>query len=194
MTIGSLPPNHEQMASWNAAVHLYRHLVEGGIPDEISTSLLLAQGEAAYSDLTLGYARFYGMDVTYRQTSGFFLGSPLFVAAGLAVNAMGNSLAKRRAEEQAAPQWREHCPARVVVTTYCTMCFAHGRWLRFPHPAVVDFNADMLNSVCYLIFNDAEPLQLAGPQVPWLVVLLSSFLYGPDRLPGLPFLQSIART
>jgi hypothetical protein len=193
MTIGPLPPNHEWAAGWDGAVHLYRHLVNGGIPEEVTTSLLLAPGEHAYADLTLGYARFYGMDVTYRQTSGFFLGSPLFVAAGLAFNAAGNSLAKRRAEAQAAPQWREHCPARVVVTTYCTMCFAHGRWLRFPHSSAVDFNADMLNGVCYLICNGTEPLQLTGPQIPWLTVLLASFLYGPYRLPKLPFLQSIAQ-
>lgn len=193
MTIGPVPANPEWTASWNAAVHLYQHLVAGGIPGEVTTSLLLAPGEATYSDLTLGYARFYGMDVTYERSSGFFLGSPLFVAAGLAANAVSNNIAKQRAQNQAAPQWREHCPARVVVTNFCTMCFVYGRWLRFPYPNVVDFNADMLNGVCYLIFDDAEPLQLAGPQVPWLVVLLSSFLYGPNRLSTLPFLQPIAR-
>ncbi|MEU4745335.1 hypothetical protein AB0G02_33400, partial [Actinosynnema sp. NPDC023658] len=80
-----------------------------------------------------------------------------------------------------------------VVTTYCTMCFAHGRWLRFPHPSVVDFNADLHNGVCYLIFDQTEPLQLTGPQIPWLVVLLASFLHGPDRLPTLPLLHTIAR-
>lgn len=41
----------------SAAVHLYRHLVTGGVPGEVPTSLLLAPGEATYSDLTLGYAR-----------------------------------------------------------------------------------------------------------------------------------------
>ncbi|MEV8443303.1 hypothetical protein AB0425_38505 [Actinosynnema sp. NPDC051121] len=193
MTTGPLPSSHEWAAAWNGAVNLYQHLVNGGVPEEVTTSLLLPPGEETYCDLTLGYARFYAMNVTYQQSSGFVLGSPLFVAAGLAFNAVSNSLAKRRAEDQAAPQWREHCPARVVVTTYCTMCFAHGRWLRFPHASVVDFNADMLNGVCYLIFNDTEPVQLTGPQVPWLAVLLAGFLYGPDRLRKLPFLQSIAQ-
>lgn len=191
MTIEPLPANPEWTASWNAAVHLYRHLVAGGIPEEVNTSLLLAPGEATYCDLTLGYARFYGMNVTYQRSSAFFLGSPLFVAAGLAANAVGNNIARQRAENQAAPQWREHCPGRVVVTNYCLMCFTYGRWLRFPYPNVVDFSADMLNGVCYLIFDDTEPLQLTGLQIPWLVVLLSSFLYGPSRLPTLPFLQSI---
>ncbi|MET9229926.1 hypothetical protein [Lentzea sp. NPDC003310] len=193
MTIEPVPANPEWTASWNAAVHLYRHLVAGGVPGEVATSLLLAPGEATYADLPLGYSRFYGTDVTYQHSSSFFLGSPLFVAAGLAANAVGNNIARQRAVNQAAPQWREHCAARVVVTNYCVMSFVHGRWLRFAYPHVVDFNADMLGGVCYLIFDEAEPLQLAGPQVPWLVVLLSSFLYGPDRLPTLPFLQSIAR-
>ncbi|SFR28144.1 hypothetical protein SAMN04488564_112255 [Lentzea waywayandensis] len=193
MTIEPLPANPEWTASWSAAVHLYRHLVTGGVPGEVSTSLLLAPGEATYSDLTLGYARFYGMDVTYQQSGAYFRGGLLFVAAGLAANAVSNNIAKQRAENQAAPQWREHCAARVVVTNYCVMCFVHGRWLRFAYSNVVDFNADMLNGVCYLIFDGAEPLQLAGLQVPWLVVLLSSFLYGPKRLSALPFLETIAR-
>ncbi|MEU4745336.1 hypothetical protein AB0G02_33405, partial [Actinosynnema sp. NPDC023658] len=111
MTVGPLSPSQEWAASWYRAVHLYRHLVNGGIPDEVTTSLLLPPGEVAYCDLTLGYARYYGMDVTYRQSSGFFLGSPLFVAAGLAANAVGNSVARRRAEAQSMPQWREHSPA-----------------------------------------------------------------------------------
>ncbi|WP_439657375.1 hypothetical protein ACSHWB_33950 [Lentzea sp. HUAS TT2] len=193
MTIEPLPANPEWTASWNAAVHLYRHLAAGGVPGEVATSLLLAPGEATYSDLTLGYSRFYGMDVTYERSGGLFLGSPLFVAAGLAANAVSNNIAKQRAQNMAAPQWREHCAARVVVTNYCVMCFVHGRWLRFAYPNVVDFNADMLNGACYLIFDGSEPLQLAGLQVPWLAVLLSSFLYGPDRLSTLPFLQSITR-
>ncbi|MFD5827898.1 hypothetical protein [Lentzea sp. NPDC060358] len=193
MTLEPVPANPEWTASWTAAVHLYRHLVAGGVPGEVPTSLLLAPGEAAFSDLTLGYARFYGMDVSYQQTDGFFYGSPLFVAAGLAATAVGNSRARHRAENLAAPQWREHCPARVVVTNYCVMCFVGGRWLRFSYPAVVDFNADMPGGVCYLIFDGAEPLQLTGPQVPWLVVLMAGFLYGPDRLPSLPFLHPIAR-
>ncbi|MFD4669973.1 hypothetical protein ACFWNN_09575 [Lentzea sp. NPDC058450] len=193
MTLEPLPANPEWAASWNAAVHLYRHIVAGGVPDEVSTSLLLAPGEATYCDLPFRYARYYGMDVTYQRSDSMFFGSALFVAAGMAATAVSNSRAKNRAQNLAAAQWREHCLARVIVTNYCVMCFVHGQWLRFAYPAVVDFNADMLNGVCYLIFDGAEPLQLAGPQVPWLVVLMSSFLYGPHRLPTLPFLHPIAR-
>jgi hypothetical protein len=133
------------------------------------------------------------MDTGYHRSDHSFIGSPLFVAAGMAFNAVSNSLAKWRAENQAAPQWREHCSARVILTRQDILCLAYGRWLWFPHSSVVDFNVDMLNGTCYPIFADAEPLQLAGPQIPSLAVLMASFLYNPDRLPGLPFLQSIAQ-
>ena len=155
------------------------------------TPLLLDAGEDAYSDLPLTYSRFYGMNVEYQQTTGLFLGSPLFMAAGYAATAVGNSMARNRAAAQAAPQWREHCLARTVVTNVRTRCLVNGQWIGFDHAAVVEFTADLPNAACVMTFNGVEPLCLNGIGAPWLAVLLSYFLHGHERLGGLPYLHPL---
>jgi len=182
----------EWYQAWGAATHLYRHLSAGGEPQPVFTPVRLAPGETSFSDVTLTYSRFYAMDVGYETNSGFFFGSPLFVAAGLAANAVGNSMARNRAEQLAAPQWREHCAARTVVTDRRTLCFAAGRWLSFDHDSVVEFTADPPRAVCFLNFAAAEPLCLAGFSAPWLTVLLARFLYGAERMAQLPYLHPFA--
>ncbi|MET1076175.1 MAG: hypothetical protein ABWY11_26260 [Umezawaea sp.] len=182
----------EWTAAWRSATHLYAHLASGGTPQPLFTPVRLQPGETSFCDLTVMYSRFYGMDVSYQQNSGFFFGSPLFVAAGLAANAVGNSVARNRAEAMAAPQWREHCLARTVVTDRRTLCFTGQQWLAFDHDAVVEFTADPPRGVCFLNFSGAEPLCLAGFGTPWLSVLLCYFLYGSAGLPQLPYLRQLA--
>ncbi len=178
--------------AWSAATHLYRHLTSGGLPQPVFTPVRLAPGETSFCDVSVQYSRFYGMNVSYQTNSGFFFGSPLFIAAGLAANAVGNSIAKSRAEQRSAPQWREHSPSRTVVTETRTLCFAAGRWLSFDHDAVVEFTADPLRAACFLNFAEAEPLCLAGFSAPWLTVLLAHRLYGADRMVQLPYLHPFA--
>jgi len=182
----------EWRGAWSSATHLYAHLANGGTPQPVFTPVRLQPGETSFCDLTVMYSRFYGMDVSYQQNSGFFFGSPLFVAAGLAANAVGNSMARNRAAAMAAPQWREHCLARTVVTDRRTMCFTGQQWLSFDHDAVVEFTADPPQGVCFLNFSSSEPLCLAGFSTPWLSVLLCYFLYGATSLGQLPYLRPLA--
>ncbi|GAA3879154.1 hypothetical protein GCM10022243_49820 [Saccharothrix violaceirubra] len=182
----------EWQNSWTAAVYLYRHLAAGGVPEPVACPLVLGQDEVAYADLAIGYARYYSMTVEYQQSSGFFFGSPLFVAAGLAANAIGNANARNRAAAQSAPQWREHCVARTVVTNQRTMCQIQGQWLSFWHGGVVEFTGDPAAGWCAMTFGDSEPLMLTGPTAPWLTVLLSYFVHGAQRFPQLPHLHRLA--
>jgi hypothetical protein len=88
---------------WSSACQLYEQLAAGASLVELPPSgMRLNVDEIPYADTILGYSRFYGMDVTYHQNSLLLFGPATFVAAGLAVNAMTNASARRRANAMAA--------------------------------------------------------------------------------------------
>ena len=185
-----MQPVDEWARGWHHAVALLRHLREGGQPAQLSTALRVGD-QHVYADVPLVYARFYGMNVEYGQSSMFAWGGPLFMAAAYTSNAVSNANARNRAAREAAPQWREHTTARTVVTGDQTACLVNGQWLAFSHSAVVELGADLSRYTCLLTFGEVEPVMLHGSAAPYVAVLLSYLLYGPGRLETLPFLEPL---
>ncbi|PZT71096.1 hypothetical protein DN402_01930 [Streptomyces sp. SW4] len=117
---------HQQ--GWEAACSLHRHLANGGELAPIATpGVLLEPGETAYGDVAAHYARFYATNVTYNERSGFYFGSPLFVAAGLVGDAVANSTARSRAQAMAQAQWRDFSPAARSSPTAACCCTSRRR-------------------------------------------------------------------
>lgn len=177
---------------WSSACQLYEHLLAGGDPVELPPSALrLNQEEIPYADAVVGYARFYGMNVNYQQSSGFWWGSAAFVAAGMAADAISNSSAKRKAEAMAATQWRDHAHSRAVLTNQRILADFRGSWLSFWHEGVVEFQGDVAQWLIVLRYQVGDPLMMHGPAVPWFAVLIARLVYGPRGL-QLPVLAPIA--
>jgi len=178
---------------WSRACQLYEYLANGGEAAQVPPgSLRLAPGEVAYVDTGVGYARFYGKNVTYQTTSGFLMGSAAFVAAGVVGNALRNTSAKRRAEAEAAAQWRDQAHVRAVVTNHRILTDVQGRLLDFWHEGVVEFTGDLSQPMIMLRYQVGHPLLLHGPAVPYVAVVLARLLYA-DRWRELPVMGPIAQ-
>jgi len=150
-------------------------------------ALRLDPGEVGYGESVAGYARFYGMDVTYRQNSSFWFGSAAFVAAGLAADAIGNASARNRAQRMAASQWRDHAHVRTMLTNRRLLCDYQNQWLNFWHEGIIEFAFDAPSWSLVLRYQSGSPLMLHGPAVPWFAVAVAHIVYGPHgmRLPGI---------
>ncbi|HXF01500.1 MAG TPA: hypothetical protein VN601_00800, partial [Arthrobacter sp.] len=99
--------------AWEHARALQASLARRDVPPSISIwDVVPNPGEVFFLDVPAHYARHYGMDVPYSQTSAFYYGRPAFVLAGVGLTAMSNSARRRAAANQAAAQWREHQPCR----------------------------------------------------------------------------------
>ena len=168
---------------WASACRLYARLLGG---DELAvtppTALRLNPDEVPHAETVIGYARFYGTAVQYRQSNSFWFGSATFVAAGMAAEAIGNASARRRAEAAAAAQWRDHAIVRCVLTNHRLLCDYSGSWLSFWHNGVVEFLGDLARWSFVLRYEVGEPLMLHGPGAPWLAVAVARIVYGPRGL------------
>lgn len=180
---------------WASACQLYEHLAGGGALAVLPPAAVrLNANEVHYADALIGYARYYGQDVTYQQSSMLLLGSATFVAAGLAANAIGNASARRRAEAQAATQWRDHAQVRAMITNERIMADYGGQWLSFWHNGIVELQGDLSQWVFVLRYEVGDPLMLHGPAAPWFATVVAHLVYGPRglQLPALaPLAQSV---
>ncbi|MET9441079.1 hypothetical protein [Streptomyces sp. NPDC006610] len=178
---------------WEAVCSLHRHLSNGGELVPVPTpGVLLEAGEIAYGDVSAHYARFYGTNVTYTERSGFYFGSPLFVAAGLVGDAVANSSARNRAQAMAQPQWRDLSPCRAILTDRRMLLHvaAENRWVSLRHHEVVGFLPVLEQWALFTEYAQWEPMRLAGPSVPWMTAAAISVLNrgrsAYQRLPALP--------
>lgn len=177
--------------AWRSAVDLFRFL-DSGRPLRPVPSALRFGDDQIFADMTLTYARYYAMDVQAEQRSVSAYGGLLFVGTALAANSMRNASNRRKAEAMSAPQWREHCAARVVLTDTRTMCLVQGNWLQFPYHVVAELNADLPNAAVVTTFHDVEPMLLTGPAAAYYAVMAAYLMYGRERFGGLPTLAAIA--
>jgi hypothetical protein len=175
---------HAQAAdAWHRAVELRRALIAGEeLPRLPMVPVRLEPGEVPHAELGLGYSRYYGMDVTYQQTSGFYYGSPGFVAAGLVGNAIGNSLARSNAERMAEAQWREFQQVAVYVTSHRLLSFVNQGWLEWSHRAMMTLDIDLQQWSVVQTFQECEPLRWNGLGAIWLAVALTYLGFGTDHL------------
>lgn len=183
-------PEHVRAAEegFQAAVSLYGILAAGHRPLPVVSPFV--GGAPAFLDATFGYARYYGMDVSYTTGGRFAYGSPGFVAGTMLAGMAADAATAARARRMAQAQWREHTASHVVVTATTTWCEISGRWLRFDHDAVMEYlpAADSL----IMTFADTEPVRLVGSGALCHAVLFAYLRFGEPAWRSAPFLGPIA--
>lgn len=179
----------EAAQAWHAARELYAHIASGRPLVPRPSMMVLQQGEVPYAELVLHYARFFSMDVRAQQSSSFFFGSTAFVAAGLGATAIANANARARATQMSEAQWRYNVPLPVAITNRRTLTMTEGKWIQFPHDAVISFHAAPEQYALILTFGDTSPLRLSGPWAPWASLMIAVGVYGLERVPHLPVFQ-----
>lgn len=179
-------------SGWDQARAAAAGLAAGGdLPQLAVFDVVLRPGESARADVPCDYARYYGGNGTYQHVSGVFLGSPGFVAGGLAITALGNAARRNRARQDAVARWREWQHTRVIATDQRLICYAAGRWLTFDYAAVTAFHPDPLAYQIVLEFPDTSPLLLTGPAAPLLAILSAASLHGPRAMHEHPALAAL---
>ncbi|MFW5416444.1 hypothetical protein J0910_07460 [Nocardiopsis sp. CNT-189] len=178
---------------WQSAVALREALLGGEpLPEMPYVPVRLEPGEKAHAAVVLDYSRYYGMDVSYQQNSNFYFGSPLFVATGLAADAIGNASARGRAEAMARAQWREFQQVTVYVTSTRLLALVEGtRWLSWYHQGSIQVHTLLGEWAVVQMFPDCEPVRWQGPAAPWLAVLLVYLVFGEDNLRHHPELSAL---
>ncbi|GAA3083080.1 hypothetical protein ACFQ0X_22040 [Streptomyces rectiviolaceus] len=155
-----------------AATALAHHLQNGGdlAPVQVA-DLPLADGEIAYADVTCSVARFYGSDIVYPRPAGYFEDHPAF-GRRLVPNHRLDARRRQQAEAAANPQWRDHTPARVVLTSTGVRLRPSGSptWMPFDHALLSGVTAGQPEVV--LSYSVCAPLLLSGQPAPWLGVAI----------------------
>ncbi|MBT8227174.1 MAG: hypothetical protein HKP61_09635 [Dactylosporangium sp.] len=168
---------------WASACRLYEHLAQGGSLAPLPPGTLrMNPGEIQFGDALLGYARMYGAQVSYQQSSSIWFGSATFMLAGMAAEHVSNKAAQRRAEAMAAVQWRDHAYLRCVLTNHRMLCDVGGSWQAFWHQGAIEFIADLSRWAFVLRHEGGDPLMIHGPGAPWFAVATARILYGPRGL------------
>jgi len=110
---------------------------------------------------------------------------PLQLGPMLAWAALARAQARRTAERAAAwaaPQWRDHAPARVLVTQTATWCQVHGAWQSFAHTDLTrywlhpDTTTDTHTDAVVLESGQWAPRALTGPAA-WTHAVLLAYLH-----------------
>jgi hypothetical protein len=137
------------------------------------------------------YSRYYGTSSSYVHTTGVFLGSVPFVAAGYALTALGNHNRRRAALAASIPQWREFRVATSLVTSERIMCEVDGRWLSFFPRRATAIDPDPTDWSVVLDFADTEPLRLFGLSGPTMAVAIVWMVHGASGLAEHPGLETL---
>ncbi|NGN82977.1 hypothetical protein [Arthrobacter silviterrae] len=184
---------HDSSArSWAQARHLRSCLLRGEAPQAVQVWDVVANpGEVFFMDVPADYARHYGMDVTFTQTSGIYFGRPAFVLAGLGLTAMSNAAKRNAANRQAAVQWRERQPCRLVVGNQRLLCQVGGQWLSFYFSAVTAVYPEIDNWSLITQYGSTSPLMLSGEHVPSAALFTVLATHGVEAVSAHPSLQRL---
>lgn len=186
----ALRAHHEH--AWARAVTLRANLNARQAPPTIHVWDVVPQhNEVFFSDIAANYARFYGQNVTYTTSNGFFFGNPLFVAAGVALTAASNAGRRSAAEAAAREQWREHQPVRLIVSNQRLVCNVGGQWLSFYYSAMTAVYPEVANWTLVCQFDSTPPLLLHGADVPTAALITTLMTYGPDAIAEHPSLRPL---
>jgi hypothetical protein len=190
--IGEKVKADEIQQSWRAARDVVASMLAGQLPDPFPAwGIIPDPGEAFFFSVHAQYQRYYGRDVSYVQSGGFYIGRPAFVAAGLVVNAIGNASARSRANAEAAAQWREHQMAPVLISNKRMVIAAGGQWLSFYFDAVVACYPDPAHWNVAFQFQNAAPLLLVGVDAPVIGAFAVLATHGIEGLRAHPALEPL---
>lgn len=182
----------DYQAGYDRAGALLNGLASGGPhPSMTSYTVALEPGEVAVFQIRAHYSRYYGQTVHYHQGGGFAFGPPVFVAAAVTGNMIANRSAKKRAEQQAAEQWREQQYAPVLVTDRRLLINVSGQWLWFYYQAISAIHPAVDRFELVLEFSDTSPLRLEGPDVASVAVWVLGQRFDDQVLDNHPDLQNL---
>lgn len=160
--------------------------------------VVLGQNEQAICAANANYARFYGSDVTFTQSSGFLMGNPTLVAVGVLAMALGNKARRTQAEALAKEQWREQQEVLAVVTNHRVICRRQdGTWLSFYFSGATSMDIDSTTGTMIVQFPDTQPLMLGGTGGLFAAVAAVWAVRGQqglERHPGLAYLRSLEQS
>lgn len=181
---------------WQLGQDWARWLIAGNAPQSLTLhGIVLEQGETAYLQSPVHYARLYGGSGRYSTTGGVFFGRPGVVLGMMAATAAVNAGRKAAAKRDMQLLWRDLQEVPMIATNYRLMCHLPARgWMSFYYTAVQEFYPDPANWTITFGFQNAEPLRLGGLSVPTLSVLTAWCVLGAERWqsePGIaPLLQA----
>ena len=179
--------------AWTAASGVRQLLMKREVPPAITVwEVVPNAGELMFFDVRADYARYYGTDVSYSQSSGFFFGHPAFVIAGLAATTIGNIARRSAAQTAAHATWREWQPVRVLISNQRIMCHAGGQWLSFYYSAMTAVypEAEKWTIICEF-GGKAEPLMLSGDSAALISTMTVLMTHGVEAVEAHPSLQRL---
>jgi hypothetical protein len=132
----------------------------------------LAAGEVAYGELVATGWRYAAADQVTYDRRVFVAGGLVAMACWGFVSAWANRRRRRRAEADAAAQWRPLGMLRVVVCSDRLLVWHRGAWWPVWFAGIVAVNAYTERATLDLLFAVDPPYRLAGPQVPALAAVL----------------------
>ncbi len=184
---------HAFAAGMQQGKAIRRTLMDRHLPPSIQVwGLIPRMNEVFFLSGSADYSRFYGTTVTYGGSTTVAFGRPAWVAASLIGSAVGNSIARNRAEQLARAQWREFQPLQVLVSNQRIVCNVAGRgWLSFDYGAMTAIYPDPENFSIICEFRSTEPMMLNGPMVPSLANIAVLMTHGHGALTEHPALRAI---
>lgn len=178
------------LSAWDDARALRETLVRHHVPPQVTVwDVVPNAGEVFFVDAIVHYARFYGQEVPYSRSGGYFFGHPLFVVAGIALTEAGNAARRSAAEAAARTQWRDQQPVRLLVSNQRLICNVGGQWLTFAYAAITAVYPEVDDWSLICQFDSTSPLMLHGPAAPAAALITVLMTHGPDAVQHHPAFQ-----
>lgn len=164
---------------FESARQLVKHLQAGQRLAPISTTVHLDHGEQAFAQASVQCARYFSLpDASSTHSTFVGLGSVTALAVTAAGSAAWNAHRRRKAERNAAPQWRRVGQVDVTLTTQRMLMMQDMSWesiwfrqIRQVNPVLDQLDVDVL-------VDGAPAIKLHGPPVPFISVMLVYLVYG----------------
>lgn len=163
-------------SEWDLAVRLAEHVGTGGELPVLASPVLLDPGEVLHADLSAAGWRFLAMDVFYEEPRAVAFGGPLLIATTALAASSARRRARADAERLAAPQWRSMGGLRILATDRRLLVWFEGAWASVWYAGIREMHPDLPSARVTMLFDDDPPYALAGPWVPYLVVVMTASL------------------
>ena len=159
-----------------AAVELANALDRGWRPEPAASVIRLFPDEQFLHSIQFRLEEFSGQTVTYGTGAFVALGSPLFAAASIGGSLLFNAARKRKAQAQAAPQWRVLATGMMHVTNMRLGLQGSAGW----HEIAFDDirAAECLDDGVLVYLPNASPLKIVVAWPAYLYVLLNFLVHG----------------